>query len=165
MVPNISAHALALSDSTGRAVFHQSSGQPPNSEWAFAEGWDLSGSLCEPRRHLEVHPWVTFDTQSTVETITLDDWATLHGLTTIDFIWMDVQGAEHRVFRGGSEVLRRTRYLYTEYSDVELYDGQLGLVELLQEFLPGWRVLARFPNDVLLQNYTLARHPSAHHGP
>ena len=46
---------------------------------------------------------------------------------------MDVQGAEIDVTRGGRNALISTRYLYTEYSNEELYEGQLSLKQLLKE--------------------------------
>ena len=69
---------------------------------------------------------------------------------------MDVQGAEGDVIEGGREILKRTRYLYTEYSDKELYEGELTLQQILST-LPGeWKVLKKYERrndgDVLLRN-------------
>jgi hypothetical protein len=58
------------------------------------------------------------------------------------------------VTRGGLETLRRTRFLYTEYSDVELCGGQLPLDALLA-LPPPFEALARYPCDVLLENRIL----------
>ena len=69
-------------------------------------------------------------------------------------MWMDVQGAERDVIRGASATLEKTRYVFTEYSDDELYEGQAGLSEIL-ELLPQFRVVRCFSEDVLLQNIRL----------
>lgn len=90
----------------------------------------------------------------TVTTTTLDCWCSEHGIEVVDFIWMDVQGAEADVFKGGPATLSRTRFLYTEYADRELYEGQLDLRRLLKT-LRGFRILTRYPGDVLLANRRL----------
>lgn len=46
------------------------------------------------------------------------------------------------------------RFLFTEYSDDELYDKQISLKELL-ETLPDFRVLELWPDEVLLENQKL----------
>jgi hypothetical protein len=53
----------------------------------------------------------------------LDDVVSLND-TVVDFMWVDVQGAEDLVFTGAKDVLSRTRYVYTEYA-TDLYEGQL----------------------------------------
>ena len=70
--------------------------------------------------------------------MTLDSYA--KNLGRIDFIWADVQGAERKMIQGGLQTLSRTEWLYTEYSDVELYEGQPSLSEILV-MLPDWRVV------------------------
>lgn len=44
--------------------------------------------------------------QSTIETINLDFFAQEYGVDAIDFIKIDVQGAELDIFKGGSQVLK-----------------------------------------------------------
>lgn len=143
---------LAISDEDGTARFYASGGAP-SSEWREARpaGWDLSGSIRKPTGHRELHPWCTFDAALEVETKRLDTWCREEGVGEIDFIWADVQGAEESLIRGGREALSRTRYFYTEYSDHELYEGQIGLREILR-LLPDFKVLYRFPGDMLLKN-------------
>ena len=63
--------------------------------------------------------------------------------------------AEVDLIRGGTRVLQSTRYLYTEYNDDELYEGQATLADIL-ELLPDFRVLELWPEDVLLENRRLA---------
>jgi hypothetical protein len=72
-------------------------------------------------------------------------------ISEIDFIWMDVQGAEMEVLRGGKNTIAKTRYLYTEYSNKELYEGQANLRKLLKA-VNNFDVLIRYPGDVLLRN-------------
>ncbi len=155
--PNVTLVQMAVSDRIGTIDFYQSDGKRDD-EWlakAMPEGWDLSGSIKPPHDHLKVHPLVTFDRKIEVPTTTLDAFCRDRGIGLIDFIWMDVQGAELDVFRGASETLARTRFLYTEYSNRELYKGQLGLRDMVK-YLKHFSVLARYPGDALLRNERLS---------
>jgi FkbM family methyltransferase len=155
--PNVTLLEMAVSDRTGTIDFYQSGGRRDN-EWlvkAMPEGWDLSGSIRQPYRHLAVYPLVTFDQQIEVPTATLDSVCEAHDIGPVDFIWLDVQGAELDVFRGAAQTLARTRLLYTEYSNRELYRGQRGLRDMVKH-LKGFSLLARYPEDALLRNDELS---------
>jgi hypothetical protein len=69
----------------------------------------------------------------------------------VTLIWADVQGAEGQLIEGGKRTLSQTRYLYTEYSNHELYSDQLSLKKLLA-ILPGFKIMKIWTNDVLLVN-------------
>ena len=148
----VSLYDVAISDVDGETEFFVSNGLP-SAEWQQVRpnGWDLSGSIKKPKEHLVVHPWCTFDESIVVKTMKLDTWRRMQGLERIDFLWADVQGAEENLIRGGRETLRRTRYFYTEYSDQELYEGQIGLRKILW-LLPGFKIVHRYAGDVLLVN-------------
>ena len=62
-----------------------------------------------------------------------------------------MQGAEGDMIAGGQATLARTRYLYTEYSNEEIYEGEPTL-EALLAMLPKFSVVKRYPSDVLLKN-------------
>ena len=149
--PNVRLMKVAVSDSDGVADFYCSSGKHPNREDA---DWNQSGSLCQPTGHLEQYKWCTFTESAKVQTRSLDSITAELGIDTIDFIWMDVQGAERHVLKGATKTLALTRYLYTEYSDVELYAGQPSLKEILG-LANGFQVSRRFPGDALLKNRQL----------
>lgn len=147
-------HPVALSNTNGSATFYLSSGDSRGrvSEQILQENdWSCSSSLKKPTGHLYMHPWITFDNQVTVETKRLDDIDSLHN-TIIDFMWVDVQGAEDLVFSGGQETLKRTKYLYTEYSDHQLYDQQLNKQSILTLLGDQWNVVYDYGGDILLQN-------------
>jgi 2-O-methyltransferase len=108
--------------------------------------WTCSGSLREPTGHLEAYPDVTFGPRIMVEVVSLDAYCARHGIGAVDLLWLDVQGAEGDVIAGARETLARTRYLYTEACDVELYEGQVTRAQLLA-MLPGWRVLHEWPSN------------------
>lgn len=144
-------YPLAVAASDGPLTFHQSTGDAPWVDTPIPGGWNQSGSIHAPKTHLVAYDWCRFETTITVEGVALDSWADRRSIRDVDFIWADLQGAEHDLIRGGRHVLERTRLLYTEYSDHELYEGQLPLHRLL-EMLPGWSILRQYPGDVLLQN-------------
>ena len=139
---------IAIGSHNGTATFHMSglkTEQPGRTDW-----FD-SGSLRKPKRHLEVYPWVSFDRTLEVTVQTLDSWTASQNMDRIDFIWADIQGAEVDLIKGATESLKRTRYLYTEYNDQELYEGQVGLDEI-GRMLPDFRLRKRYSEDVLLEN-------------
>lgn len=149
---NISFFEIALSNHNGEIEFHQSGGHLNKEQLeTMPNGWDLSGSIRQPKDHIIAHPWVKFDQIVKVSTSTLDTWCEQNGIGTIDFIWMDVQGAEIDVFKGGKKALRKTRFLYSEYNNRELYKGQLNLKQMIK-FLNKFEVVIRYPNDILLKN-------------
>jgi 2-O-methyltransferase len=148
---------IAISDRTGTIDFHTSGGNDLPEGWNpgdLIDGWDQSGSIHRPKNHLKEYPWVKFEKIITVGTRGLDDWCAENGVHQVDFIWMDVQGAEGEVITGASNILRNTRFLYTEYSDKETYEGQPSLKGLLAR-LPSFEIIARYPQDVLLRNRNL----------
>jgi FkbM family methyltransferase len=137
---------IAVSNRAGQIDFHTSTSDDPS-----GEGFDQSGSIRRPKNHLREAPWIKFEKTVTVEACRLDDWCVENGVEQVDFIWMDVQGAEGDVIAGAANILQETRFLYTEYSNNELYEGQLSLKSLLAR-LPLFEVVARYPGDVLLRN-------------
>ncbi|MDO9530342.1 MAG: FkbM family methyltransferase [Syntrophales bacterium] len=144
----VSFYEYAISDRDGEETFYMSGGQGSK---IMPEGWDYSGSIRKPKNHLIVHPWCKFEKEIIVKTKRLDTWCKEQEIDRIDFIWLDVQGAEIDVIRGGRSSLKNTRYLYTEYSNKELYEGQLSLKQLLKE-LSEFEVVIRYSDDILLRN-------------
>lgn len=146
--PRVELFECAVGASNGSSVFYQSSGAEDDPQ--YPEGWDQSGSIRRPRSHLEIWPWVRFERQIEVPITTLDAWAQRQRVSAVDFIWADVQGAESDLVAGAANVLRATRYLYTEYSDDEWYEGQIGL-HGLQRMLQDFELIRRYPMDALFR--------------
>ena len=146
-------YATAVGAYDGQAAFYPSEGdgvlQPKD--------WDYSGSIRRPKNHLKVHPWCKFREHQPVSITRLDTWAQAYLVDDeriVDFIWADVQGAEIDLIQGGLATLGCTRYFFTEYSDGELYEGQVGLAKILQ-LLPDFEIVHQYPEDVLLRNRSL----------
>lgn len=146
--PNVFLHEIAIGNQDGIIEFNQSAG----GEEIDPEGWDHSGSIRKPKAHLEMFPWVRFEKKINVKVMRLDDWALDNGIDIVDFIWADVQGAEGDMILGGLELLKKTKFIYTEYYDNECYAGQLKLNEIYQ-LLNQFLILVKYGNDVLLENF------------
>jgi FkbM family methyltransferase len=145
-------YPVALSNKNEVRTFYMSSGKATHDtdRQHLENDWSSSSSLKRPTGHLNVHRWITFPHTAQVECMRLDDVESLKGVG-VDFIWVDVQGAEDLVFSGARDVLSRTRYVYTEYA-TDLYEGQLNRDQLLQLFGPNWSVVHDFGGDILLKN-------------
>ncbi len=141
--PNVIQHRAAIAD-------HDGAGKLILSQSGWGMEWTHSSSIKQPKHHLRRFP-VTFGQSIDVRMVTLDTLYRECGLKSIDFIWADIQGAEGDMIRGGELALAHTRYLYTEYSDDELYEDQPTLKAIL-EMLPDYRVVELWPDDVLLEN-------------
>ena len=139
---NVTLITKAVSNTNTKAIFHLSTAD---------EGGEGSSSLREPYLATKVHKKIRFEETHEVECVSLDYFCNFNKISKIDFIWMDVQGAEDLVFEGAKEILQKTKYIYTEYSNIELYKGQVG-IELLLSTLPSFRVKKIYTSNVLFEN-------------
>lgn len=149
-------YPIALSDKNETRPFFMSSGsvgEKHQDRQHRENDWSSSSSLKKPTGHLEAHKWITFPKMTMVECRRLDDFPSLKDIV-VDFIWMDVQGAEDMVLSGAIETLKRTRYVYTEY-DNQLYEGQMNREQLIAFFGPNWSVVHDYGNDILLKNMSI----------
>lgn len=144
---SIRSMCSAVSDKTG------------TSDFIISSNAGLSSSLKKPIMHIPIHRDVNFINTKIVRTITLDEYAEKNNISYCDLVWMDVQGAEDLVIKGGQNFFRNTKYVYTEFSNVELYEGALGKYEI-EKLLPNFeivRVIREWyaDGDVLLVNRTM----------
>lgn len=84
---------LALSHEPGMLSFH-----------IFPEGYDIYNSMGARERHEGVQA----ARQVLVPTTTLDDYCRERNLPCVDFLKIDVEGAEEFVLRGGQQVLQES---------------------------------------------------------
>lgn len=141
--PRATLYEVALWSEPGTHEFHPSSGHPPGPEYRhYTRDWDRSGSLLAWDRHVENAPWMSPLAPITVPTMRLDDWATEHPLARLDLVWMDVQGAEAHVIRGGQQTIPRAHWLVLECDSRPNYHQQATLGELTA-LLPGFTLHER----------------------
>lgn len=124
-VSNIKIVAKALSNEEGFATFYLSSGRPEDIDdeldWDFG---NKSSSLLEPAKTKEVLPWLEFKEKIQVKTTTLSHFISSNVLEEIDFIHMDVQGAELLVLEGAGNFIHKIKMIWLEVENMELYKNQ-----------------------------------------
>lgn len=111
-IPNIKCYPLALSNVTDKVVFYVSSGESIG-----------SSSLLPPKDHLVDHPDTKFEETITVDAITLDDWTKKYEIKKVDFMWLDMQGAEKLMLEASPKILKTTKAIFSEVSVKESYQG------------------------------------------
>jgi 2-O-methyltransferase len=124
--PRFSLFEMAVSDHVGECQFHLSSGQPeqrnPIGEWDYG---NKSSSILAPSKLMnKLVPWLRFGDSITIQATTLQSIFNEHHWPWVDFLHMDVQGAELAVLRGGLNQLQRVRSIWLEVSFFQIYEGQ-----------------------------------------
>lgn len=123
-IANIFCYNMALSNNVGTANMYISSGRT-----------DACSSLLQPTQQLtEGRPDIIFNETITVNTTTLDNWAQQQKISYIDFLWLDLQGAELKALRGATNLLATVTAIHTEINEVERYKGGV-LYNDLKNFL------------------------------
>ncbi len=150
---------VAVSDNDGVTNFYQSSGNvyesqygPTNNEIVNKNDWSASSSIKKPKNHIIKTPWVKFDSIIEVKTKRIDNYCLENNIKKIDFVWMDVQGAELDVIKGMKNFKDNIQYIYTEYNNEELYENQPTKNEIIEELGLNWETIFDFDGDILLKN-------------
>lgn len=151
--PKVNIVQVAISDFNGKATFYQSSG--------ITTG---ASSLKEPTQVIfDCWPKLKFNSSVIVNVMKLDTFCKKENINRIDFIWADIQGAEYDMVMGAQEILKNTKLIYMEYSDLDLYKGQASLNKMIGALPGNWCLIHKFPRprkfrgvpvfgDVFLQN-------------
>ena len=97
-----------------------------------------------------------------VKTVRLDIWASDNNIDVIDFIWIDVQGAEKQVIEGLKNIIIKIRYIQLEYGETS-YEGGLSKKETYDMMINNNFVLVSDYNpnssngDFLLKNKRIVK--------
>jgi FkbM family methyltransferase len=126
--PDTFIAGIALSDLDGEATFHVSAGDPDRIETddeKKSEIGNKASSLLQPRHELpEMLRWMEFPEQIAVPTARLESFCREHALRRIDFIHMDVQGAEKKVLSGAGQMLGKIGVIWMEVAFEPSYECQ-----------------------------------------
>lgn len=146
--------SFAIGKDCDEREWYKSTGNPGGNWISYGE-WDKSGSILKPKNHIENHKWCKFESGEKVIVVNLD--TVFHGFNEIiDFVWADVQGAEGEMIEGGINTFKNNvRYLWTEYNNNEMYEGQINLDKIVK-LLGCFKIIKQEKDDVLLQNVVLA---------
>jgi FkbM family methyltransferase len=146
--------SFAISDIDGQSPFYISSGIPPEiyEDEDMNRDWSASNSLKKPFKHLDIHSWCKFDLSIIVQTIRLDTYCSLKNISHIDFVWMDVQGAEDLVIKGMGNMKKNIKYIYTEYNSDQLYYDSCNKDRILDSLGDGWEIIMEYENDIIIEN-------------
>jgi FkbM family methyltransferase len=107
---NVQCYQYALSNINGKADFH------------ICITGDGASSLLKPNSILD--KWMIFTKQVIkVDTIILDHWAEINNVNKIDFMWLDMEGAELMVLKASPEILSKVKVIYTEVNYQEFREG------------------------------------------
>lgn len=109
-IDSIKCFNIALSNNTGNTKFYVSEGNS-----------GASSSLLIPKKHLIDHPEITFDENIEVPCDTLDNWAQKNNIDKIDFMWLDMQGAEKLMLEASNKIIKNVKAIHCEISTKETY--------------------------------------------
>ena len=149
----------AIADQSGKQKFYFS-------DWLPAVDVHCSGSLLKPNmenyhKHVAAMKFTEKEgEEGLVECITLDQLYAGPDIGIdgkVDLLWVDIQGGEAGMIRGGPSALKHTRYLFMEADDVEFYEGEVLRPDLLKMLPPEWKLLEILSGNVLLENEKFER--------
>jgi FkbM family methyltransferase len=101
-----------------------------------------SSSILELKEHLKEHPHIHEISRENRITSTIDTFVKYHNIeNTLNFVNIDIQGAELKALMGMKNYLKNVDYLYLEVNEKELYQDCCLLSEL----------------DAFLENYGFIR--------
>lgn len=121
---NITLIEKSVADQRGYQEIHLSSGQPEGAEPGKDYG-NKSSSLLKPGEMTKKSfSWLKFDSKQNIESETIADFCEEHRISTIDFIHMDIQGAELMALAGAREKIRDIKAIWLEVSNFEFYQDQ-----------------------------------------
>lgn len=112
-------HQIALSDEIGKVDFYPLDKSKTNSTNEGIASLNplmksMDGSLLNDK-------WV--QKKISVECNTLDNWCLINGISKIDLIWMDVQGAELKVLNGSKNIIKNVLAVCTEAGLIPYYEN------------------------------------------
>jgi FkbM family methyltransferase len=154
---------VALSDKKGKANFYQSyqeynqSTIPGKYDWISKEEYvekrlNNSGSSSLKKGYPHI-----LNEQIEVSTERYDTWCKENNIDNVDFVWMDVQGAERDVINGMGEEIQNIHFIWMEYGEEAYEDGMNRNDTLILMNTKGFQEVREFSNytpqgDILFVN-------------
>jgi len=120
----------AVGNKTGKVTFYPSTGSPE--EDGTRKDFNASSSIKKPTNNPKSYPWLHFKEGVEKDIIRLDDFVLENAIEHIDFMWIDVQGAERDLIEGGRRALNLTKFLKIEYGETETYSSAMTRKETIE---------------------------------
>ena len=98
-IANVRAFPIGLFSSTGDHTFYYSQ------NCGGASSFLPEGNMPETNYN---------DVQMTLPCMTLDDWASFYSVDHIDFMWLDMEGAEYYMLSASPKILQTTKVILSE---------------------------------------------------
>src|SRR3977135_1403426 len=118
-LPNVVLVEKAASDHDGVVSFFPIDGARTTTTWA--DGNPGASSMFQASGKYPVEDYVQHEIE--VPSITLSTFMKSSELTTIDLLWMDIQGAELMALKGLGGKLSQVKLIHTEVEFFEIYRG------------------------------------------
>lgn len=117
---NITLVEKAVSNMNGAVDFYPI--DPELTETTHEDGNIGASSLFKASGKYPLEKYV--QNKITVESITIEKFCEDNGIETIDFVWMDLQGAEYLALKSFGELLSKVKIIHTEAEFFEIYENQ-----------------------------------------
>lgn len=95
----------------------------------FGQKWG-SSSMLKPKKHIDVHKDITFNSEITLKVVNLDEWCKTNNINLVELMWLDLQGFEPIVIKSSPNIISKTKFIYSEVSLIETYEN----VTLYEDF-------------------------------
>jgi FkbM family methyltransferase len=145
-ISGITLNNIAVSDHKGEDDMYVSSGAPCGSGEFYG---NKSSSLLAPYKHLEIFEWCKFNKKVRVKVDTIANYITKKNIKHINFIHMDVQGAELQVLKGCGAFISNVDIVFLEVARIEMYKDQALLPDINDFFISnGFELIYQNVSDV-----------------
>ena len=128
--PNITLIDKAVHNYNGECTFYPIDQQKTITTWS--DGNPGASSIFKSNGTYDIESYV--QTETTVKCTRLDTIIEEYGITNVDLMWMDLQGAELIALESMGNYVRNVSYIHTEVSYKPIYTDQV-MFDELQAFL------------------------------
>ena len=122
---NVKLEQLALGEKSEDVKFFVSD--------RFGQKWG-SSSILKPKKHIDVHKDITFNSELNLKVVNLDEWCVDNKINSIELMWLDLQGFEPIVIKSSPNIISKTKFIYSEVSLIETYENVI-LYEEFKEYM------------------------------
>lgn len=119
-VPNITLIQKAISEKSGTVSFFAI--DPEKTETTWEDGNPGASSLFKASGNYPIEKYA--QNEITVDSIRAEDFIIENNITSIDLLWMDIQGGELGALKSFGDHLKKVKILHTEVEFMEVYQNQ-----------------------------------------